>query len=753
MSSFSDYLNTLKKHISYAEDETFSWDDVISLLIIQVNNTDSLNKQREESNATQIQLTSEKIKSEGNRKTEDFFPTLTLNNTFKSWRISIPTRICSDNILVLDGKQPTDNHVWLNDSVQIRRRLLNSDDSGNGNPALQMCYSDDLMPIRKLLFVDDYLVVAKRKNATIYEAFGVKKDVDLGNGKQMYVSEKAHNDESAFDLDNLMKNASKEKITAEVEMDPIPEDLSIEELGKILSKMYNGSDSNAVRVFGLKYGRIIDSNNYSCAAIVRAAGLKSKKGQDSPYSSEVSKGVQLYKSILNNEHGIRFASDKTVSKHVELGYISGLKIDSEFKHNLIVFGAPGTGKSHKVNETREKMKTSFKNMYFERVTFHPDYYYANFVGTYKPVMTEKTKTTFQDTEVDTALAILNDNDNNSQDKYDALVERFNDDHDNGKLAVLVSLYSDDTFKAKSKDKDSEGLFSNEKGYGKALRKYVNLKTQDNENEEISYEYVPGPFMRVLAEALDSIRQGNPKPCVLIIEEINRANVAAVFGDVFQLLDRDKDTNISEYPIQASEDMKKYLAKKFNCSVKECSEIKIPDNMFIWATMNSADQGVFPMDTAFKRRWDFEYLGIDNDEEKIKDYSFKINETTYNWNRLRKAINDVLSENNINEDKLLGPFFLSSKVFEKDNKDRVDTICSKVLMYLFEDAAKQKKDKVFSGKGPYKYSEISSEFKKNGLEVFTEEIKYIYNEKYKAINDEKPEKQVEGTEEIDDNEGS
>ena len=93
------------------------------------------------------------------------------------------------------------------------------------------------------------------------------------------------------------------------------------------------------------------------------------------------------------------------------------------------------------------------------------------------------------------------------------------------------------------------------------------------------------------------------------------HVAAVFGDVFQLLDRGDD-EVSEYPIQASEDIKRYLAGELGGNPDDYSEIRIPDNMFIWATMNSADQGVFPMDTAFKRRWDFTYLGIDDSEAGI-----------------------------------------------------------------------------------------------------------------------------------------
>lgn len=122
-------------------------------------------------------------------------------------------------------------------------------------------------------------------------------------------------------------------------------------------------------------------------------------------------------------------------------------------------------------------------------------------------------------------------------------------------------------------------------------------------------------MRVYVEALKSGRTENPQPHLLLIEEINRAKVAAVFGDVFQLLDRDDD-GVSEYEIQASEDIRKYLAKQLGGTPDNYQKIRIPNNMFIWSTMNSADQGVFPMDTAFKRRWNFEYLGINENEEKI-----------------------------------------------------------------------------------------------------------------------------------------
>lgn len=156
-------------------------------------------------------------------------------------------------------------------------------------------------------------------------------------------------------------------------------------------------------------------------------------------------------------------------------------------------------------------------------------------------------------------------------------------------------------------------------------------------------------MRMYVKALKNSRTDNIKPFLLIIEEINRANVAAVFGDIFQLLDRGDDF-VSEYPIQATEDVKKYLAKELGGDPCDYNKIKIPDNMFIWATMNSADQGVFPMDTAFKRRWDFTYLGIDdNDQDLQGKYVYLADDKSQKveWNKLRKAINNFLAKEKIN----------------------------------------------------------------------------------------------------------
>jgi len=353
-------------------------------------------------------------------------------------------------------------------------------------------------------------------------------------------------------------------------------------------------------------------------------------------NGSLSAAIALYGSYLED-----ISSDCDREELPPISYKTGLS--SSFARNRILFGAPGTGKSFTLNH--EKGLLLADGGEYERVTFHPDYSYANFVGTYKPVPCQ----------------------------------------------------------------DSDG------------------------KDAITYSYVPGPFMRTYVKALQNSRTAAPKPFLLVIEEINRANVAAVFGDVFQLLDRGDD-EVSEYPIQASEDIKKFLALPENLGgdPNDYAEIRIPDNMFIWATMNSADQGVFPMDTAFKRRWDFTYLGIDDSEAGIVGKKVILGQGEYRrvveWNALRKAINNELLTYKVNEDKLMGPYFISKKNLPEG--EMIDPAVftrifkNKVIMYLFDDAAKQKRITLFGGcdeKAKNQYSKICREFDTKGVYIFCEGI--------------------------------
>lgn len=275
----------------------------------------------------------------------------------------------------------------------------------------------------------------------------------------------------------------------------------------------------------------------------------------------------------------------------------GGSADIRYPHNRIIFGGPGTGKSYVLNQQRIPFGENY-----ERVTFHPTYSYAQFVGSYKP----------------------------------------------------------------------------------------KPKKKDDGTEYVSYEFVAGPFLRMWVKATKDPGEN----FLLIIEEINRSNAAGVFGDVFQLLDRLEDGS-SEYPISTSEEMKEYLINEHEFSTTEASEIKIPGNLYIWVTMNSADQGVFPIDTAFKRRWDFTYLDIDHSSSDIQGKAINLKPFgEIEWDKLRRKINDRLTEAdlNVNEDKLIAPFFLNDKDLRSGNIDEV--FKSKLLMYLFEDVLKHRKGKFF-----------------------------------------------------------
>ena len=444
---------------------------------------------------------------------------------------------------------------------------------------------------------------------------------------------------------------------------------------------------------------------------------------------------------LDNHYNLHYTSNK----HPELSYdfeqndmsSSGTKTESKLcyetgcdnkkkAHNRILFGAPGTGKSFTLKKEAKELLAG--GGYEERVTFHPDYSYANFVGSYKPVMVADSYESISEATETEILTVLTDESKSAQEKYDLLYDRFKGDGLT-RLPLLLGLYTDENFKTRKADGlDAAGDNSVERDHGRAIRPYVNLSKPSSTTKAISYEYVPGPFMRVLAKALKNANEINAHPHLLIIEEINRANVAAVFGDVFQLLDR-ASNNASEYEIATTNEMRAYLSKELGVEKKEVETIRIPDNMFIWATMNSADQGVFPMDTAFKRRWDFTYLGIDESERdligKTVVLGFGNTKQKVEWNKLRKAINNFLAKEKINEDKQLGPYFIARDIVvpkegtEIDNERFIHTFKSKVIMYLFEDAAKQKRPKLFEGcfENSSRYSEICREFDEKGIGIF------------------------------------
>lgn len=412
--------------------------------------------------------------------------------------------------------------------------------------------------------------------------------------------------------------------------------------------------------------------------------------------------------------------DQFILRNDKLNAIATSDIPS-MPRQRIFFGAPGTGKSYSLNEDAKSL-VSNKCEHIERVTFHPDYTYANFVGSYKPIMKQSDIECLDD-DSKKVLSVLNNRTITTQEKYDALYESFKSADGLTRLPIILGLYFDDSFETKKEDGTKASKNNSvERNHGRAIRKYVQLLSEESYKEKIAYEYVPGPFIRLLVKAL----QNPTDPYVLIVEEINRANVAAVFGDVFQLLDRNNDGE-SEYSITTTADMRAYLQRELGKD-KDVTTIKIPSNMFIWATMNSADQGVYPMDTAFKRRWDFSYYGIDDEETKLSDVAIKPQFTLGQsskliaWNSLRKAINDELSTDtyNTNEDKLMGPFFLKEEAF-KDNTSFNEAFKNKVLMYLFDDVVKQKRRSFFKCENSNRYSSICHAFDLEGIKIFPDGV--------------------------------
>lgn len=269
----------------------------------------------------------------------------------------------------------------------------------------------------------------------------------------------------------------------------------------------------------------------------------------------------------------------------------------------IFYGAPGTGKSHKIKNDEDVKAADEKNLVF-RTTFHPDSDYSTFVGAYKPTMQPVA------------------------DKYKAVAGK---------------------------------------------------------DEEITYSFVPQAFLQAYIAAWN-----NPEENVyLVIEEINRGNCAQIFGDLFQLLDRDNE-GCSEYPIMADKDLAKYLNGKdeegkavlSNKDGIKDGKLRLPKNLYIWATMNTSDQSLFPIDSAFKRRWNWEYIKIKNHPEE--NYKIVIEDEEIDWYTFIQKINEIIASMTSSADKQLGYFFCKAN---SEGKIDAKTFVGKVIFYLWNDVFK------------------------------------------------------------------
>ena len=296
---------------------------------------------------------------------------------------------------------------------------------------------------------------------------------------------------------------------------------------------------------------------------------------------------------------------------------------SRYKYQQIIYGAPGTGKSHAVKTETEAWEKEGRVV---RTTFHPDSDYATFVGAYKPTT-------------------------DSVQRYDITNKPIMRDG----VPVMEQI--------------------------------------------ITYNFVEQAFLQAYIEAW----KDREKPEFLVIEEINRGNCAQIFGDLFQLLDRG-DNGYSEYAIRADTDLQKHLCKAFEDveiedypKIKSGTELLLPNNLYIRATMNTSDQSLFPIDSAFKRRWDWKYVPISKGSNNGTELNWKIeiDGNQYDWWTFVKTINKHVFDTTNSEDKQLGFFFCKAK----NNIISAETFVFKVIFYLWNDVFKDFgfEDKIFEDK--------------------------------------------------------
>ena len=338
----------------------------------------------------------------------------------------------------------------------------------------------------------------------------------------------------------------------------------------------------------------------------------------------------------------------------------------------IFYGAPGTGKSHTIKEETKEEDVI-------RITFHPDTDYSSFVGAYKPT---------------TALLPICDE----------------------------------------------------------LGQPMKIGSTVLHKEQIVYEFVAQSFLQAYVNAWKKYDKDDKQ--YLVIEEINRGNCVQIFGDLFQLLDRN-DYGFSDYPIKADADMKRQLQKAFaGLAIEQSDKINaiyegkdivsqvlngdillLPNNLYIWATMNTSDQSLFPIDSAFKRRWDWTYMPISNAE---KHWVIGVDGNNYDWWQFLEKINEKIGSTTNSEDKKLGYFFCKAQ----NGIISAKAFVGKVIFYLWNDVFKDYEfvDAIFNDVDGSKLSfekfytseGLMSEIVEGKVELFLKNLKI---EPIKAIEDE------------------
>lgn len=253
--------------------------------------------------------------------------------------------------------------------------------------------------------------------------------------------------------------------------------------------------------------------------------------------------------------------------------------------------------------------------------------------------------------------------------------------------IIKYLFNLAQFQPISRDQVERVVFHQDYTYSDFIGQILPVIMDDPTTDKklISYKFIPGPFTKILKKALKDNTEPQ-KPFFLIIEEINRGNAPAIFGDIFQLLDRN-NINESQYKI-TNENIAEYIYGDTDC------KIYIPNNLFLVGTMNTSDQNVFTLDTAFQRRWNMELIPNDIDKCSFRDK--KILDTSVKWEDFWKMVNNTISKLSLDsfgsEDKRLGAFFIKEEFLIDEN---AKYFAGKVIKYLWDDAFKMNRSDIFN----------------------------------------------------------
>lgn len=583
---------------------------------------------------------------------KDFFPFLNADGYFnvgyeskdddlkKYFTLQIPLTIYKENTDTLTNKLFNLIHYTSGKKVVkasvLRSRRNNADDQIE--LSIKSLDDKDFIEFRKLLRVDDFFVLLKKKNCLEYDLVGIRSNDKNAENLSKCTDFYKLPTQTPVGLERFETNGNDLLLEIPIETN---NSLSESDLAEILANDKELKGTYAIHLFGIKYAKLIQEKNLDKKEIIRLSNI----GEN--YFYELAKGIGIYNLAVDEKYLRKtqlqnLQADKELLKK-DSSSVSPSATSFTSPEQIIFYGVPGSGKSHEIKhklETEYKIPEQQQDLFVERTVFHPEYTNADFIGQIMP--------------------------------------------------KLVQGKTDFVFK-------------------------------------------PGPFTSILKKALcDSQNR-----YVLIIEEINRGNAAAIFGELFQLLDRidaaskttshDGSLNTygkgwSEYFVMNSE-INNYIRDSddtFDGKALDINGIhfsantgiRLPPNLSILATMNTSDQNVFTLDNAFQRRWDMkliENVFRDTEEETNQRNAFIDSAKQITWEKFQTAINIKIGKMSEDaglssmEDKRLGCWFVKAEKTtekDKDGKDiyiiRNKLFAEKVLKYLWDDAFKFCREKVFNG---------------------------------------------------------